>query len=91
MIVRVPEIYADPTRIVNFIAEIENVKFMPDVTGRVVINERTGTVVIGSNVSLSPVAISHGALSITIKTTPVISQAQPFAQGGQTISEEMIY
>jgi len=89
VIIRVPENYADPTFIVNFIAEIENVNFVPDVTGRVVINERTGTVVIGNNVSLSPVAISHGALSITVKTTPVISQAQPFAQGGQTLSEEM--
>jgi flagellar P-ring protein precursor FlgI len=89
IIVKVPENYADPTKIVNFISEIENVYFVPDVTGRVVINERTGTVIIGNNVSLSPVAISHGALSITVKSTPVISQAQPFAQGGQTLSDEM--
>ncbi|MCF7809415.1 flagellar basal body P-ring protein FlgI [bacterium] len=89
VIIKVPENYADPTKIVNFIAQIENVHFAPDVTGRVVINERTGTVIIGSNVSLSPVAISHGALSITVKSTPVISQAQPFAPGGETLSEEM--
>lgn len=85
----VPAMYASPSKIVNFIAEIENIEFVADISARVVINERTGTIVIGNNVSLSPVAISHGSLSITIKSTPAISQALPFAPGGRTVTEKV--
>jgi len=87
--IEVPEEYATPAQIVNFIAAIENVEFVPDISARVVINERTGTIIIGKKVSLLPVAVSHGALSITIKSTPAVSQAQPFAPGGETVIERI--
>jgi len=79
--VTVPDSFAASDKIVPFVAEMEAVTFEPDLAARVVINERTGTIVIGESVSLSTVAISHGALSITIKSTPMVSQPQPFAHG----------
>ena len=85
----VPLAYATPGQIVNFIAELENVEFFSDIRARVVINERTGTIIIGQNVSLMPVAVSHGALSITVKTTPLVSQALPFAARGETVTKKI--
>ena len=48
---------------------------------RVVINERTGTIVLGKDVRIAPVAILHGTLSVEIQTTVSVSQPQPLAQG----------
>ncbi len=79
--IAVPDSFASPEQIVPFLAEVENVHFDPDVAARVVINERTGTIVIGEQVNISTVAISHGSLSITIKSTPMVSQPPPFSLG----------
>ena len=87
--ITVPDTFAISSKIVDFISNVELVKFFPDVAAKVVINERTGTIVIGENVNLAPAAISHGSLSITIKTTPVVSQAQPFAPGGETVRDQL--
>ncbi len=70
---------------VAFIASLELLEVAPDNTARVVVNERTGTVVMGQNVRLSPVAIAHGGLHITIKTELGVSQPQPFSNGQTTI------
>jgi flagellar P-ring protein FlgI len=67
------------------ISDLELITVVSDVEARVVVNERTGTVVIGAEVSISSVAISHGTLSISIVNTPVISQPGPFSQG-QTVT-----
>ena len=57
-----------------------------DLPARVVINERTGTVVIGDKVRISPVAIAHGSLTIEIKTEYQVSQPYPFApKGSETV------
>lgn len=69
---------------VAFIATIENLEVQPDMKARVVLNERTGTVVMGEKVRISTVAISHGNLSIVIKEQPAVSQPMPFSQG-QTV------
>ena len=50
----------------NTIAELQQMRVMPDMAARVVINERTGTVAVGHNVRISPVAIAHGGLSLQI-------------------------
>jgi len=55
---------------------------------RVIINERTGTIVIGGTVTILPVAISHGGLNIEIQTQPIISQPTALS-GGQTVVERM--
>ncbi|MDO8425901.1 MAG: flagellar basal body P-ring protein FlgI [Deltaproteobacteria bacterium] len=81
--ISIPQYYRD--RIVNLISNIEALEIKPDNITKVVINERTGTVVMGENVRLSAVAISHGDISIEIKTQYYISQPAPFAQKGDTV------
>lgn len=69
----------------RFIAAIGLLEVNPDQPARVIINERTGTIVAGTNVTISPVAIAHGNITINIKAYPVISQPQPFSRG-ETVS-----
>lgn len=66
---------------VELIASIELLEVYPDVPAKIVLDERTGTVVIGENIRISTVAVSHGNLSITVKETPLVSQPAPFAEG----------
>lgn len=82
--IKVPENYKN--RVVDFMAALELLEVKVDTTAKVVVNERTGTVVIGENVKISPVALSHGGLTIQIKTEPQVSQPQPLAPGtAQTV------
>jgi flagellar P-ring protein FlgI len=67
------------------VSMIEKLEVNPDMGAKVVINERTGTVVMGENVRISTVAIAHGNLSIVIKESPQVSQPLPFSEGGQTV------
>lgn len=69
------------SRPAEFIAEMERLSVDPDRTARVVINERTGTIVLGKDVKISPAAIMHGNLTVEIATTFEVSQPQPFSQG----------
>jgi flagellar P-ring protein precursor FlgI len=68
--------------IVGFISSIDILNVKVDMPAKVVINERTGTIVIGYNVTISPVAIAHGSLAIVIEEEPVVSQPLPFAPRG---------
>ncbi len=86
--IQVPQPFQSKEKIVQFIAQIESLQVVPDVMARVVINERTGTVVVGQNVSVLPVAISHGNLNIEIQAYPVISQPAPFSQGQTVVTKE---
>jgi flagellar P-ring protein precursor FlgI len=74
---------------VAFIADIENLD-LREVTpaAKVVINARTGSVVMNQSVTLSACAVAHGNLAVTISTTPIISQPAPFARVGQTVTAE---
>jgi flagellar P-ring protein precursor FlgI len=74
-----PPDYQD--RPVDFIATVEMVSVEVDAKARVVVNERTGTVVIGSDVTLAPVSIAHGNLSIQIETKLEVSQPGAFSPG----------
>lgn len=74
---------------VDFIATLENVMVQTDTKARVVVNERTGTVVIGADVTLSPVSIAHGNLNISVETQTQVSQPQPFSQGQTTAVPEV--
>lgn len=65
----------------RFVAECQELKVIPGSVARVVINERTGTIVIGSDVKLSQVAITHGNLIVSTVETPEVSQPAPFSQG----------
>lgn len=76
---QVPPGYAG--KLVELVAMIEALEVTPDVTARVVINERTGTVVMGENVRINTIAIAHGNLSIIVKEHPQVSQPLPFSRG----------
>jgi flagellar P-ring protein precursor FlgI len=67
--------------IVPLVTLIEGLGVIPDVVAKVVINERTGTVVMGSGVRISTIAIAHGNLSIQIKESADVSQPLPFSEG----------
>ncbi|HFE65146.1 MAG TPA: flagellar basal body P-ring protein FlgI [Caldithrix sp.] len=82
--VKIPRAYLVTGQQSKFIAELEQIEIEPDVKAKVVINERTGTVVVGGNVRLLPAAIAHGNLSVEIQSQPIISQPAPFSQG-QTV------
>lgn len=75
---------ADPSQMVATIARIETLEVESDQEARVVINERTGTVVVGNNVKLTPVAVAHGNLTIKISSQPIVSQPPAFS-GGSTV------
>lgn len=66
---------------VSFMAALEAIEVEPDRIARVVLNERTGTVVMGESVALGTVAIAHGALSISIQAVNDVSQPNPFGEG----------
>jgi flagellar P-ring protein precursor FlgI len=70
--------------VIDFMAEVERIEVITDQPAKVVINERTGTVVIGSNVKIAPTALAHGGLTITIKETPEVVQPPPLAPRGAT-------
>jgi len=75
----------DTTERVAFLSQVENLQVEPaSARARVIINSRTGTVVISSNVMVSPAAVSHGSLSVTIKEEQSVSQPGPLAKVGQT-------
>ncbi|MEW6645315.1 MAG: flagellar basal body P-ring protein FlgI [Pseudomonadota bacterium] len=73
---------------VRFVAEIEELLVEPDTPARVVIDERTGTVVIGRNVQISTVAVTHGNLSVRITEMPVVSQPGPFSRGETVVTPQ---
>lgn len=66
---------------VNFIASLGAIDSVPDNTARVVINERTGTIIATANVRISTVAVSHGSLTINITSTQAVSQPNAFSAG----------
>ena len=70
---------------VDFIARIEGIEVTPDVPARVIINERTGTIVATSQIKISSCAVSHGDLTITIASTLEVSQPNPFSERGSTV------
>ncbi len=71
--------------IVDLITDIEQLPVQPDQVARVVIDERSGVIVMGSDVRISTVAIAQGNLTIKITETPQVSQPNPFAEQGQTV------
>ena len=69
-----------------FVATLENMEMTPDQVAKVVLDERTGTVVIGENVRIATVAIAHGNLSIEIREDPQVSQPAPLSQGKTVVT-----
>jgi flagellar P-ring protein precursor FlgI len=76
---------ADPAQRVSWLGMIQSLDVQPgDAPARVVVNSRTGTVVIGSDVKVTAAAVAHGSIQVTISEQPQVSQPAPFSRGGQT-------
>ncbi|MGD9943758.1 MAG: flagellar basal body P-ring protein FlgI [Burkholderiaceae bacterium] len=84
--VRLPE---DTRMRVPFLAELENLAIeRARPPAKVIVNARTGSVVMNQSVALSPSAVAHGNLSVTVQSTPVVSQPAPFSQGSTVLAEK---
>jgi len=81
---RIPEKFQN--NVVNLIAQIGEIQVEPDSIAKVIVNEKTGTVVVGENVRIQKVAVAHGNLSINIKENKNVSQPQPFAPSGAGVA-----
>ena len=81
--IRIPDRYLGNT--VPLLASLSNLEVEPDLRAKVVINERTGTVVMGEQVRISTIAIAHGNLSIVVSENVDVSQPLPFS-GGRTVA-----
>jgi flagellar P-ring protein precursor FlgI len=75
----IPENMQD--RVVELVSSIETIQVSVDMPAKIVLNERTGTIVIGENVRISTVAIAHGNLTIQVKTQVEVSQPKPLSKG----------
>jgi flagellar P-ring protein FlgI len=76
------ELFRPPTiSVTRYMAEIGELSIEPDAVARVVLDARTGTVVIGQDVQISTVAVTHGTLSVRVSETPVASQPAPLSKG----------
>jgi flagellar P-ring protein precursor FlgI len=81
--VAVPAVFKD--RVAAFISAIENLAVTPDLAARVVVDQRSGTIVVGADVRISEVAVSQGNLTVRVTETPQASQPNPFGQGDTVV------
>jgi flagellar P-ring protein precursor FlgI len=78
---------ADPNQRIAYLSTLEQIEIEPgDAPARVIVNSRTGTVVIGSHVRVMPAAVAHGSLSVTITERTNVSQPNAFGQGDTIVS-----
>jgi len=80
----VPDSLMHPNLRMQFLSDVGQLQVVPDKIARVVINERTGTIVAGEHVTIEPVAIAHGTITVSIQSRPIVSQPEPFS-GGETV------
>lgn len=81
--VRVPDAAAGAT--VDFVAGLQDIEVEPDTPARIIINERTGTIVATSSIRISSCAVSHGNITINVASTLDVSQPAPLSSGGKTV------
>ncbi|MEM1417961.1 MAG: flagellar basal body P-ring protein FlgI [Myxococcota bacterium] len=84
--VRVPEAYAENR--VGLVAAIQQLDVRPDQPSRIVIDERTGTIVLGTGVQIGEVAIAQGGLTLEVSERFAVSQPQPFGEGATVVTQE---
>ena len=76
------------TSAARILAEIGKLDVTPDMPARLIVDERTGTIVISRNVKISRVAVTHGNLSVKVTETPAVSQPTPFSKGETVVTKE---
>jgi flagellar P-ring protein precursor FlgI len=82
----VPDIFNG--RVVELVAQIEPIEITIDTPARVVVNERTGTVVMGADVKVSAVAVAHGSMTIDVTRQTETSQPAPLSRGTTVVTQE---
>jgi len=82
VMLEVPQNYEN--NVVGLLTDVEQLRVEPDQQARIIIDEHSGTIVMGENVRISTVAVAQGNLTIRITETPQVSQPGPFSQGGTT-------
>jgi flagellar P-ring protein precursor FlgI len=80
--ITIPEQYRG--NVISLLTEIEQLQVEPDLAAKIVIDERSGIIVMGRDVRVSMVAVAQGNLTVTITETPQVSQPLPFSRGGTT-------
>jgi flagellar P-ring protein FlgI len=73
-------------RTVELVALLESIEATPDAPGRVIIDERTGTIAVGANVTIGPAAVASGAINVRIDEGQSISQPEALSKGGKTVA-----
>ncbi len=86
--INIHDTIAEPTRRMRFLSDLGQLTVEPDQIAKVVINERTGTIVAGQNVIIEPVAIAHGTITVSIDSRPVISQPESFGKGETVVTRD---
>jgi len=71
--------------VVSLLTEVEQLQVEPDLSAKIIIDERSGIIVMGNDVRVSTVAVAQGNLTVTITETPQVSQPGPFSRNGQTV------
>ena len=80
--------YGYRSDVTSFVASIESLYIMPDNVARVVLNERTGTIVMGGNVTVDECAITQGGLTVKVQQTTNVDQPAPFSYGSTMVTQE---
>lgn len=84
--IRIPESY-QADRFVDFIARLEGLAVTPDGRAKIVISERTGTIVVGDGVRIAPVAITHGSITVEVRNEIEVSQPASFSEGSTEVTQ----
>ncbi|MBN1903843.1 MAG: flagellar basal body P-ring protein FlgI [Deltaproteobacteria bacterium] len=84
--IKIPETYAGNH--VTLVSSLEQIEIQPDMEARIVLSERTGTVIMGEKAMISPIAIAHGNLSVEIKEKKDVSQPAPFSDGETVVTPD---
>lgn len=86
--VDIPRSYIEQNRIDKFLRSLEQVRFSPGQTAKVIVNESTGTVVFGGNVKISRVALTHGNITVRVRTSEEVSQPAPLGSGETVVTNQ---
>ncbi len=79
----------DTNQRVSFVSFLENLKFQPgEAAAKIIVNARTGTIVIGDHVKVMPAAVTHGSLTVTISSDPIVSQPNAFSEGETAVVQD---